>query len=300
MSKYLLCIPHAGWNDQLSIIYKCYIYCYYTNRILLLYNNCLNEDEDFDHPNLNCIYNFDLTKYINIKLNNIITDKNTIEKIIESIPDNEILRYIPHYYDNELPKRLNRYFYHKDEIKDNINYDNIMENNNNILNYNHTDITLVCFYDCGGLIFNDTNFLSCFVFRNNIKEQYNHRLELLPKEYVSFHIRNTDRKCDYKEIIEQNKQYLLEPIYLATDSIEVYNYVKSIAKNKVYHFSTLNLDNKPIHHYHKNIISKEQRLIELILDLLCVANSKIYISSVGGFSTLCKTYFDNRTLIQFE
>jgi len=67
----------------------------------------------------------------------------------------------------------------------------------------------------------------------------------------------------------------------------------------VYQFSTLHCDNKPLHNYHYGVINKEQRFIELILDLLCVANSDIFVPSVGGFSALCYKYYSNKNLIQF-
>lgn len=299
MSKYLLCIPHAGWNDQLSTIYKCFIYCMYNNRILLLYNNCIRDNEDGDHPNLNCIYNFDLSKYININLNNTITDVSIIEQILDTIPENEIFPYIPYYYDNELPKRLHRYFIHKDNKETIFDINQLIYNNRNMFQL-HFEQRLLCFYDCGGLPNLDTRFLSCFVFKKNIKEFYEKRLNQLPEKYVAFHIRNTDRKCDYKDIFEKNKEYLTQPIFLATDSIEVIDYLKTIAKNSIYTFSKLHNDNKAIHHHHWGVISKEKRFIDMILDLLCVANADKYISSVGGFSTLCQTYFDNKFLLQFE
>lgn len=291
MSKYLLCVPYGGYNDQISVIYHCYQYCQLVGRTLLLYTNCIDEKEEIDEYIQNTIYTFDLDKFIHIELKNFITDKETIENILECIEDIDILQYIP-IYDLKIPKKIQKYFRYDIE-------DERLKQISQICLYYDFPHKLMCYYNCGGNYDLDTNYLNKFYFKEPIKSMYEERKKFLPEFYVSFHIRNTDYKCDYKKIFEEHKELLEQPIYLATDSVEVLEYVKSIAKNKVYQFSTLHSENKPLHNFHYGIISKEQRFIELILDLLCVANSNIFIPSVGGFSALCYKYFNNKNLIQF-
>lgn len=290
MNKYLLCIPYGGYNDQISVIYHCYMYCQQVGRILLLYTNVIDKLEEEDDNILNSIYTFDLNKYIHFNLENFITDTDTIENIIENIDDINISQYIP-FYEFKIPKKLERYI----TFKNNVNRTQFNDISFLFMNLPHR---VISYCNCGGNYDLDINYLNKFYFKEPIKSIYLERIELLPKYYVSFHIRNTDYKCDYKKIFEENKNLLEHPIYLATDSVEVLEYVKSIAKNKVYQFSNLHYENKPIHMSY-NIIDKEKRFIELILDLLCVANSNIFVPSVGGFSALCNKYFNNKHLIQF-
>jgi len=291
MEKYFLCVPYGGYNDQISVIYTCYNYCQQVNRTLLLYTNCFDEKEEIDEYIQNTIYTFDFNKLIHLELKNLITERETIENILENIQSNEILQYMP-IYDLNIPKKLKKY------IRYDIQDIQLVKISKKYL-FNNFNIKLMCYYNCGGIYDLDINYLNKFYFKEPIKSMYEERKKFLPEFYVSFHIRNTDYTCDYKRIFEEHKQLLEQPIYLATDSIEVLEYVKSIAKNKVYQFSTLHIDNKPLHNYHYGIISKEQRFIELILDLLCVGNSNIFIPSVGGFSALCNKYFSNKNLIQF-
>lgn len=290
MSKYLLCCFFGGYNDQISVIYTCYKYCISVGRILLVYNNCIDINDDINNNHLNSFYRFNLTDYIHFDLDNIIFDNKLIEDILSNIQDNEIFMYS---IDNNIciPKKLERYVkYVSNEIDNKIKF---------IYFYINFEYTLISYYNCGGNYDLDINYLNKFYFKEPIKSLYLNRIKFLPDFYVSFHIRNTDYKCDYKKIFEEHKNLLEHPIYLATDSVEVFEYVKSIAKNKVYQFSTLHSDNKPLHHFNNGIIDNRDRFIELILDLLCVANSNIFVPSVGGFSALCYKYFNNKNLIQF-
>lgn len=290
MDKYLLCIPYGGYNDQISVIYACHKYCQQFKRTLLLYTNCLEDDEILDNNIINSIYTFDLNKYIHFELDNLITDKVTIENILENIQIEDILQYMP-IYDIYIPKKLKKYFRY-----DNQNF-TLKYLSSQYLFHDFSN-KLMCYYNCGGNYNLDINYLNKFFFKEQIFELFIERINILPKNYVSFHIRNTDYNCDYKKIFEDNKHLLEHPIFLATDSVEALEYLKSISKNKVYQFSTIHNENKPIHMSY-NIINKEQRFIELILDLLCVANSDIFVQSVGGFSALCNKYFSNKNLIQF-
>jgi hypothetical protein len=239
MQKYLLCCPYGGYNDQISVIYHCYIYCQQVGRTLLLYTNCIDKNEEIDDGIQNTIYTFDLNKYIHFELENFISDKETIENILENIQDNDILQYMP-IYDLNIPKKLKKY----------IRYDTQDENlvflSRDYLFYNF-EHKLMCYYNCGGNYDLDINYLNKFFFKEQIKTLYEDRKKLLPENYVSFHIRNTDYNCDYKKIFEEYENLLEFPIYLATDSVEVLKYVKSIAKKEVYQFSILHNENKPLH-----------------------------------------------------
>jgi hypothetical protein len=295
--KYLLCVPYGGYNDQISVIYKCLVYCKNNNRVLLLYTNCNDNVDLIDDRILNSMYNFDFNKYIHFELDNFISDKETIEKILEEeLEDNDIIPCIT-YYSFNIPKKLQKYVKNKGH-----NNQKLELYGNNILLFNFPH-KLITFCGCGGNYNLDINYLNKFFFKEPIKSLYNERRSLLPEFYASFHIRNTDYKCDYKKIFEDNNDLLKYPIYLATDSYEVIEYLNNISKNNVYHFTELKKDNKPIHYNHEN---KDKRFIEIILDLLCVANSNIFVSTPrrpgvagGGFSTLCNTYFNNKNLIQF-
>jgi len=196
MNKYLLCCFFGGYNDQISVIYTCYKYCISVGRTLLLYTNCIDEIEEIDEYIQNTIYTFDLNKFIHFELKNFITDKETIENILKPIEDIDILQYMP-IYDLNIPKKLKKYIRYDIEDKQ------LVQISKNYFFYDF-DIKLMCYYNCGGNYDLDINYLDKFYFKEPIKSMFKERKSLLPNNYVSFHIRNTDYQCDYKKIFEEH------------------------------------------------------------------------------------------------
>ena len=115
-------------------------------------------------------------------------------------------------------------------------------------------------------------------FINDIINKYNS----IPKPYTSIHIRNTDHKCDYKLIYEEYKEKLNnQNIFLATDSIDVLNYFKSLNLN-IFYFTKLPDKNIP---YHKAKIDNTEKLLNTISDLflLGLADNFIYAKKSPGY-----------------
>ena len=105
--------------------------------------------------------------------------------------------------------------------------------------------------------------------------------------YLCIHVRNTDRKCNYKELYKNNKKEIhsYKQIYICTDDKHVVTFFKS-KKLRVFCFTTFPKgDYRSLHKTTE--ISNKIKLYDLFVDLYMATNShKILSNSKGGFINL--------------
>jgi len=269
--KYLLCRPHGGLNDNFCCIERCIQYCIKYDRILLI-------DTNYDN-----MYRFNFKtvfKYTNDE--NIITDSEKIKEIII----NKNLTIYPNYV--------------KDLYNYKLAYDYIIIADNKIkyeFNINKNYIEDIILYTFGGCDDNSYKLMKYLkltdYYINDIIEKYNQ----IPKPYVSIHIRNTDYKCNYINFYNKNKEKIKNAnIFLATDSIDAFNYFKS-QQLKIYSFTELPDKNTP---YHKSKNSKEEILLNTILDLFLLGLGNNFIipeDNKGGYARLSKFLYENKNTL---
>lgn len=273
--KYLLCLPQCGFNDQLSVINKCYLYAKLHNRILLI-------------DTTKSCYGINLSNYIKfINTNNveIICDLNIIKNII-SCHDFTIY---PNIDKNILGTMIVKDTGHGYKIKDS----NIIIISNLNLNYIE-DIVIYCNHKCDNINSN----IKMIHFTDIVKNEYINRLNKIPKPYLAIHIRNTDYKCDYKKLYYDNEKKILNEknIYVATDDINALNFFKS--KRNIYNFTTFqNKRTSNNLHYDKSILSNT-RFMDALCDLLILGSSyDILTISKGGYIKLAKTICYDKSLL---
>ena len=201
-NKYILCRPSGGLNDTLFQIYICYKYCVEYNRTLLIdvkYYNFLNASFDtiFIWDEDNVIINIDI-------VNDIIDDNNL--SVYPAILQNRLSTYQAEY---------------------DLKYQNLACENHLLqfdLNKEYDENILVHHAWGGGDPLDLVRKLKiCDNYKNIILEKY----KLVPKPYVSVHIRDTDihTKIDYRNYYYSNEEKMKHNyIYLATDSIDVLNF----------------------------------------------------------------------------
>ena len=273
--KYLLCRPLAGLSDHFNTIQRCIEYSKKFNRILLI-------DSDYKSTyNFNFIDVFQL-----IDDTNIIYDSNKIREIISnknlSIFPNEIIdlyNYSLEYHHVkcviENTNTICQINFNKDYIEDIILHTNNGNGNFKLSNKFISNIKL-------------TN-----KFINDIIEKYNK----IQKPYISLHIRNTDRQCNYNKIYDEYIEKIKDlNIFLATDSIKVLNFFKS--KNlKIYSFTELPDNNKP---YHKCLLNIDEILLNTISDLFLLALGNDFIYSEenhGSYYKLAYYLYQNKDVL---
>ena len=278
--KYLLFFPKGGLNDMLCNINKIYHYCKKNNRILLI-NTKINSESEinlsdffiFNHKNVICDYE---------EIKNLIYKSNFTIFPREIKLDNLKLLF----------KQDNLIKYYK------INNKGVFKFNDIPLNNFEDDINedLILLSFCGGgnpISF----FMESIYFTDRVKKEINKKL-ISNKKYLSFQVRNTDYKCDYKLLYNNNidiiKKY--ESIYLATDSTSALIYFKSKINNLIYYNTILENENilidKPLHQsiYNKhNIIPQDDIFLNSLIDLYICINSDIFLSnSKGGYVNLIR------------
>jgi len=147
----------------------------------------------------------------------------------------------------------------------------------------------------GTVIFNH------IMFSDFIINEYHKRLAALPKDYISFHIRNTDYKSDFSGFIEIHKEKMLSsPFFLASDNQNDIDKIRSEFGNNVYTFSKGSSNGFPLHFLAgKSDEYKKQNMIDNICDLLLLAGGKeiYYSQQYSGYSKLAVYLQNNKHLL---
>ena len=120
-------------------------------------------------------------------------------------------------------------------------------------------------------------------------------LTKIPKPYVCIQIRNTDYKCNYDDLILENKDTLekFDNIFLATDDKNACMNLKNVFKKKIHCFT--NFPSENYHNLHRCNLSGDMKIKDLLSDLFLMAMSeKIISNSKGGYIQLAQSCFDNK------
>lgn len=267
--KYIILEPRGGLNDSLGRITEWKKISKNMNRKLIVNfkKNFLLEyfEEFFYFENQDFIYK-----------------KDEIDEILNTKPS-----FFPSFITFENFNNLNFTF------KSN-NKGNFICNNENVsfdINSKYTeDILVVC--QCGGSYKYDL--IKDIKFKENIKSYIKEKSKFVPEDYDAIQVRNTDYKCDYKNLI--NKINVNNIIYLATDSIEVLNFFKEKNYN-VHNFTKFSINlNQPLHQKDSKL---DNRIVlrDLFTDIFfCTLSNKLISNSKGGFIRLLKfLHKDNET-----
>lgn len=134
-------------------------------------------------------------------------------------------------------------------------------------------------------------------FRQHIIDYVKQQFEKLPPKYISIHIRNTDIKCDYKLLYQQNIDLIhsYDTIYIATDDQNSLDFFRDQGLN-ILNFTefpavpTLNL--------HYSSVSSDTKIKNMICDIYLISMSdRLLTNSKGGFIKLLRHIRNDTTII---
>jgi len=268
MTKYVFCTPIIrGFNDMLCTINNCYNYCKKYNRTLLIDTS-------------NSIYKFNFSEYFSLFSNDITITYNTedVYKILN-------IEHYSYYPPNTDP--IQKY----------------CSKTNNSLQFDYTKD-----YNEDILVFSDSNsrhsppkeLLSFLKLNKSLTNIIKERYSLMDKSYLSIHIRNTDWISDYTQTYANNKEEIskYKYIYLATDSIDAFNYFNTLRLN-IISYTHFTEKNEPLHT--SKMLDKKILFIDMICDLflLALANKLILSKEYHGFSKLA-FYLNNNKDALFQ
>ena len=267
---YVYLIPKGGLNDILSRVDYTLNYCKKTNRKLLLDINLSEYMITFDD-------------YFYFKDEDIITDSTVLKTILA---DEELSIY---------PDAIDL----RDIAKLEFHY------NKGIYNYKGVDICLpsddcpnniIIYVTCGGgdglKIFSTLNFKKNII--DHIKSQYNK----IPTPYLCIQVRNTDYKCDYGALYEQNKQLIdsYKNIYVATDDEQVLKFFREKGLT-VYNFTSF--PSVPCGNLHASKLLGDIKIKNLLCDMFIISMAdKLLSNSVGGFIKLVRKLHEKKDIMK--
>jgi hypothetical protein len=241
-----------------------------TNRILLV-------------DGLKSKYVINFSEYFNFNTDEIVFDSDKINKICRENNNSiypEILNnklYECKSFDNLLT------IFKKNNINCLINLQVIFERNEKI----------IIFMNCHNFTNNPEPYLffKNLIFTNKIKKDFFEKYNLLKKPYLAIQIRNTDYKCDYIKLINENEEIInkYNEIFVATDDLEVLNYLKS--KNINFkNFTTF--PDKPYFNLHYSSINSDTKIKDTFSDVFLLAMSdKILSNSRGNYIKMARNCF---------
>ena len=160
---------------------------------------------------------------------------------------------------------------------------------------NESKDNIILHSTCGGGI--GIKLFKQLFFKQNIIDHIKDRLSKLPKKYISIHIRNTDIKCDYTILYEENTNLLhsYHNVYVATDDAKALDFFKSKGLN------VLNFTEFPdnfTRNLHYSPIASDTKIKNMLCDLCITSTSNDFVSnSAGGFINLIRSIRKDTTII---
>jgi len=270
--KYFYFQPKGGFNDHLVRILECINYCKKYNRILLI-------------DTTNSAYRINFSDYFQIEDKNVISDKEIITQICKDCKS-----IYPSCFNNKIIDVLNGTFILKYTHGHGYTYGNKTPF---ILPNKDMKEDLIIHASCGGgdgfKLFKDIKI--CDSLKTICRERYN----LMNKPYLAIQIRNTDHKCDYKKLYEENKNLIhsYDSVYIATDDGKSLDFFRD-KKLNVYNFTTFPSVIEGNLHWDKSI-EPHTKISDLISDIyLLTMSDKIISNSKGNFITLVRNCFKNK------
>ena len=150
------------------------------------------------------------------------------------------------------------------------------------------------------------NFIKFFRLKGDIINEFELRYKTIHQPYVTTHFRHTDHtiRNDYIEFYNSHKSIIDESnFFLATDSIEVLKYFKSL-NIKLYSFIKCISEETKDNHYHgihySSFTNKHEVMIDTICDLLLMALAEEFIlpqQIIGGFTRLAQGLHQNKDIV---
>jgi hypothetical protein len=135
--------------------------------------------------------------------------------------------------------------------------------------------------------------------KDRVKQHCRQRLGLLSDDnYLCIHVRNTDYKCDYQQLYNDNKELIdsFGKIYVATDDKHVITFFKTKHQN-VFNFTQFPKAST-YRSLHTSSIDPIVKMNDMLCDIFIAANSKKILSnSRGGYIKLMRDCFDNKDFI---
>ena len=122
-------------------------------------------------------------------------------------------------------------------------------------------------------------------------------------KYIGIHIRNTDLKCDWEDLIQTNYEKInaYDNIYVATDDVHVVHKLKSMFGNKIKNFTTYPSKKERDINLHKSNISGDIKIMDLMTDICLIALAEELLSnSKGGFIQFLRMCHGNKEEIKIQ
>ena len=266
-NKYVIFIPQGGINDCFTNIVNVISYCKRNKRTLLL-----------DFTNL-VIKSF-FSDYFNIKIiwkKGLIYNSNEIKNIILSLENSNCLTVYPNNLDFnllDLFDKTKKISFTWQRGKPYHVYNNIPLN----LPIN-VDENVILHSCCGGG--NGFRFFKNLLLCENIKNIVKKKITLLKDNYLCIQVRNTDYKCDYRNLYKNNKNYIhnFDEVYICTDDKFAYEFFKSKILNVL---CFTRFPEKSYTNLHTSNILPSTKMEDLLTDIFIATNSKSILSNSEG------------------
>lgn len=280
-NKYLFAYPKGGLTDTLYAINLCFNYALKHNRIVVIVRPDKWIEDDlsfyfqFDHP---CIYQGRLE---DIDSGNLTCFPSDIESpfAVESVWSNEIDGY------KMKSKSTGEYSLCS------MNFESEYEED------------IIIYSSCYGGV--PIELIRIMKFSPFLVEEYHKRMQLLDDDYLSLHIRNTDRSTNLEEFIEKHATIIDQApvIFLASDNYKTIQYMtEKYGVDKIRSFSKItdNDGNNMHYYYNREELTNRQLVSEAIVDLLMLASAKVYIFSniESSYSLLAQYLFENPSIFK--
>jgi hypothetical protein len=283
--KFVLCVPHGGLNDSLCQIELCWQYCEKNGRKLII---------DLSNSGFMVGNFFDYFSLIN-EVKDVDVMSSHIVKYLNS------MRCYPH------------------EFKGKIHRISFLWNKESHMFYDlHTGRALTFdfskkYYEsvliheqCGGGSLS-YNFFDRIEFNLQLKSIIKNRLEILPSNYISIHVRNTDYRTEYEYHLKSLIGELDgENILICSDDASVFGFVRSnFLRSNIFTLSEpMIFHNKPIHvkSNYDNDTTRRTATVNAFIDLMGMAFSKklyTFKSVAGnrsGYSRLAQYLNENKNI----
>lgn len=266
-SKYIVYKTRGGFTDTMNQIWRCLEYARAHNRTLVI---------DATHDWMKA----DLRNYITIHDSHIYTGSLTdfyneacTRTIFPPQACQNLQGYYPGYYDSWSILPLDKVY------------------TEDIIVHTH----------CGGGA-SLPSCLSISTASRTIKDVFLYRLSLLPPNYISIHVRNTDYKSDVAAFLNENAAHFSnKDIFLASDDIYTIRHFQELYGSRVYSFANIpeTKDGENIHDHHASI-SNDEFIVDTIVDMMVLAyGSEFYGSSrQSGYTKSAHALFNNKHIVR--
>jgi len=279
--KYLFLYPKGGLTDTLFVINSCFQYAKKYNRIVVIVRadkwieDGISYYIQFDDP---CIFKGSIQD-IDIKNCTYFPADIVSPFDIDSVWCNETDGY------KMMNKSTGEYSLCS------INFDTVY------------DEDIIIYSTCYGGVPRDL--IPVMKFSPFLIEEYQRRMHLLGHDYLSLHIRNTDRVSNIESFLEEHGHIINHSsiIFLATDDYKTIQYMfEKYGSGKIKHFSKItdNRGNNMHYYYNREELSNREMVSDAIIDLLMLASAKAYIfsNSESSYSLLAQHLYKNPSLLQ--